>query len=73
MMKTSNKNNISLENLNDKFLEKLNDKDNLAFYLLSPLSKIANPEYTSQFKLVKYPSSNRVSALLLNKTKQVTL
>ena len=44
----------ALSNLNDKLLENLNDWGTLA-YLLSPLSKITNPEHTSKFKLVKDP------------------
>ena len=40
---------------------------------MSPLSKTANPEHTSQFKQVKDPSSNMVNDLLLNKTIAVTL
>ena len=42
-------------------------------YLLSPLSKITNPENISQFKLVKDTSSNRVNALLINETIRVNL
>ena len=34
---------------------------------MSPLSKITNREYTSQFKLVKDPSSNRLNVFLINK------
>ena len=39
----------------------------------SPLSKITNLEYTSQFKLVKDHNSNRVNYLLLHNTIPVTL
>ena len=52
---TSKENKKTLEVLNNKPLEIMNDKDILAPYLLSLLSKIANPEHTSQFKLVKDP------------------
>ena len=52
-MLTSEENNETLENLNQKFLENLNDKGILASYLLSPLSEITNAEHTNQFKLVK--------------------
>ena len=65
--------NKTLDNLNDKLSEIMNDRVILASYLLSPLSKITDPEHTSQFKLVKDSSSNRVNDLLLNKTKPVTL
>ena len=60
---TSIKNNQAIENLNNKLLEILNDRCILATYLMSPLSKITNPENTSQFKLVKDSSSNRVNDL----------
>ena len=58
------KNNQELENLNDKPLEIKNDRGKLASYLMFPLSKITNPEKTSQFKLVKHHNSNRVNDLL---------
>ena len=45
----------------------------LASYLFSPLSKISNPEHTSQFKLVKNPDSNSFNDLLMKKTIPVTL
>ena len=38
------KNNQELENINDKLLEIMNDRGILASYLMSPLSKITNPE-----------------------------
>ena len=59
-------NNKALEKLNNKLLEKLNDRRILASYLTSPLSKITNPENTTQFKIVKDSSSNRVNDLLIN-------
>ena len=49
---SSKENNLALENLNNKLLEIMNDRGILASYLMSPLSKITNPENTSQFKLV---------------------
>ena len=67
------KNNQELENLNDKLLEIMNDRGILATYLMSPLSRITNPENTSQFKLVKDPSSNRVNDLKINTTIPITL
>ena len=45
-------NNQALEALNNKLLEIMNDRGILATFLLSPLSKITNPENSSQFKLV---------------------
>ena len=54
----SNKNNQALDSLNNKFLEILNDRGIIASYLLSPLSKITNPENTSQFRLTKQSNSH---------------
>ena len=62
------KNNKAIENLNDKFLEILNDRGVMAFYVMSPLSKITNPEITTQFILVKDSNSNNVNDLLIHKT-----
>ena len=70
---TSIKNNQSIENLNNKILEIMNDRGILASYLMSPLSKTTNPENTSQFKLVKDSSSNRVNDLKINKSIPITL
>ena len=70
---SSIENNEVLENLNDKLLEIMNDRVIIAFYLMSLLSKITNPENTSQFKLVKDLNSNTVSDLLLHNTIVVTL
>ena len=50
---SSIKNNKAIENLNNKFLEIMNDRGILASYLMSPLSKTTNLEISSQFKLVK--------------------
>ena len=58
---TSIKNNLAIENINNNLLEIMNDRGILATYLMSPLSRITNPENASQFKLVKDPSSNRVN------------
>ena len=69
---TTIRNNKALENLNDKFSEILNKGGIIATYLLSPLSKITNPEHFSQLKLLKDPNSNRVYELLINKTIPVT-
>ena len=51
----------------------MNDRGILASYLMSPLSKSTNPEFTSQFKLVKDSNSNRNNDLNINKTKPITL
>ena len=70
---SSIKNNQAIENLNNKLLEILNDRGILASYLMSPSSKITNPENTTQFKLVKDHNSNRVNDLKINKTIAITL
>ena len=72
-MLTSTENNEAIEKLNDKFLEILRDRGIVASYLLPPLSKNTNLEKTNQYKLGKYPSSNGVNDLLLNKTIPLTL
>ena len=73
MMETSIENNKTLEKLNNKLIEVVKDRGVLASCLLSLLSKDSNPEHTSQFKLLKGPSSNMVNNLLINKTIPVTL
>ena len=70
---SSKENNLALENLNNKLLEIMNDRGILASYLMSPLSKITNPENTSQFKLVKDHNSNRVNDLLMKNKIPITL
>ena len=70
---SSKENNLALENLNNKLLEIMNDRGILATYLMSPLSKITNPENTSEFKLVKDPSSNRVNDLKIHNSIPITL
>ena len=67
------KNNLAIEKININLLEIMNDRGILATYLMSPLSRITNPENSSQFKLVKDPSSNRVNDLKINKTIPITL
>ena len=66
-------NNKAIENLNKKLLEIMNDRGILATYLMSPLSKITNPENTTQFKLVKDHNSNRVNDLKINNSVPITL
>ena len=59
------KNIQASENLNNKLLEIMNARGILATYLMSPLSKITNPENTTQINLLKYSSSNSVIDLLI--------
>ena len=70
---SSIKNNQAIENLNNKLLEIMNDRGILASYLMSPLSKITNPENTTQFKIIKDSSSNRVNDLKINNSIPITL
>ena len=70
---TSIKNNLAIENINNNLLEIMNDRGILETYLMSPLPRITNPDNTSQFRLVKDHSSNRVNDLKINKTIPITL
>ena len=70
---SSIKNNQAIENVNSKLLEIMNDRGILATYLMSPLSRIINPENSSQFKLVKDHISNRVNDLLMKNKILITL
>ena len=73
LTETSIKNDLAIENINNNLLEIMNDRGILATYIMSPLSRITNPENSSLFKLVKDPSSNRVNDLKINKTIPITL
>ena len=70
---TSIQNNLAIENINNNLLEIMNDRGILATYLMSPLSRITNPDNASQFRLVKDPSSKRANDLKINKTIPITL
>ena len=70
---TSIINNLAIENIIGKLLEIMIDRGILATYLMSLLSRITNPENTTQFKLVKDHNSNRVNDLLINNTIPITL
>ena len=72
-MLTSKEKNKATEKLNDQLLGIMNDKGIKASYLLTHLSKITNPEKSSQFKIVKDSNSNRVNDLLIHNTIPVTL
>ena len=51
----------------------MNDRGILASYLMYHLSKITNPENTSDFNIVKDYNSNRVNYLLIKKAIPITL
>ena len=73
MTETSKENNKALQNLHNKLLEVMNDRGILACYLMSLVSKITSFEHTSQFKLIKDPSSNSANDLLVSKSIPFTL
>ena len=70
---TSSVINRAKENLINKLLEIMNDRGILAISLMSLLSRITNPEKSSQFKLVTDSNSNRINHLKTNKTIPITL
>ena len=51
----------------------MNDRGILASNLMTPLSKITNPENTTQLKLVKDSTSNRVKDFKINNSIPITL
>ena len=73
MVQTSQENNKALAKINNELLQIMNIRVISASSLLSLVSKITNPEDTSQYKLVKYPDSYRVSDLMIKKTKPAPL
>ena len=73
MTENSIEKNQALENLNNKVLELMIDRGKIASYLLSSLSKVTNPENSTQFNLVKDSRSNRVNDLLIHNTAPILL
>ena len=70
---TSIKNSETLDNLNEKVLEQMNDKGMIAPYLASSLVNLFTLENTSQFKLREDPNSNRMNDFLINGVIPVSL
>ena len=70
---TSLENNQAIEKLDNKLLEIMNDRGIISSCLLSPLAKTFNPENTTQFKLVKDSTSDRVNDLKINNSIPITL
>ena len=66
-------NNKAISDLNEKILELMNDRGIIASYLMFPLSKIINPDNSTQFKLVDDSNSNRVNDLKINNSIPITL
>ena len=55
LTENSIKNNKAIENLNEKFLELMNDKGMIAPYLASSLINLFKPENKSQFRFKRRP------------------
>ena len=70
---TSLKNNQTIESIDNKLLEIMNDRGIITSYLLSPLAKFFNPENSTQFKLINDSTSDRVNDLKINKSIPITL
>ena len=70
---TSIKNNKSIENLNEKVLELLNDKGLIAPYLASPLVEVFKFDNKSQFRLRKVPDSTKMNDFLFHGKIPVTI
>ena len=66
-------NNKAISDLYEKILELMTDRGIIASYLMFPLSKIINPENSTQFKLVDDSTSNRVNDLKINNSIPITL
>ena len=73
LMLTSKENNKTLENLNDRRFEIMNNRGIMASYFLTTFSKNTNPENASQFELVKDSNAHRANDLLKDNTKPVIL
>ena len=72
MTESSIKTNQAISNWIDKLPEIKNDRGIVASYIMSPLSKITNPETTIQFEIVKDSISNRVNEPLIHNTIPIT-
>ena len=66
-------NNKAIENLNEKFLELMNDKGMITPYLASSLVNLFKPENKSQFRLRKDNNSTKMNDFLIHRGIPVTL
>ena len=66
-------NNETIENINEKILELMNDRGMIAPYLASSLVNLFKPENKSQFRLKKDLNSTKVNDFLINDGIPVTL
>ena len=73
LTENSIKNNKTIENLNEKILELMNDKGMITSYLASSLVNLFKPENKSQFRLKKDLNSTKMNDFLINKGIPVTL
>ena len=70
---TSVNNNKVIENLNEKILELMNDKDMIAPYLASSLVEVFKRDNKSQFRLRKDPNSTKMNDFLIHGTIPVNI
>ena len=70
---TSIENNKSIENLNEKVLELMNDKGLIAPYLASPLVEVFKFDNKRQFRLRKDPDSTKMNDFLIHGKIPVTI
>ena len=66
-------NNKAIENLNEKFLELMNDKGLIAPFLASSLVEVFKKDNKSQFRLRKDPDSTKMNIFLLHGKIPVTI
>ena len=66
-------NNKAIENLNEKFLELMNDKGMIAPYLTTSLVEVYKKDNKSQFRLRKDNSSTKMNDFLIHGTIPVTI
>ena len=66
-------NNKAIENLNEKFLELMNDKGLIAPYLASSLVEVFKFDNKSQFRLRKDPDSTKINDFLIHGKIPVTI
>ena len=66
-------NNKSIENLNEKFLELMNEQGMIASYLTSSLVEVFRKDNKSQFRLRKDPDSTKLNDFLIHGKIPVTI
>ena len=66
LTENSNNNNKAIENLNEKFLDLMNDKGLISPYLASSLVNLFKPENKSQFRLKKDLNATKMNDFVIN-------